>query len=186
MPKLKVFRTSTGFHDAYVAAPSQKAALAAWGANGNLFLQGLAEQVSDDALMAKPLAQPGVVIKKLRGTEAEHLAALGPMPDRAKARKKAEAATGRASPAPPLTKAKPKPKPAPRPNRDALDAADAALAQAVKEQRAAMASLEKQIKALSEEQRRLEAEQRRERARLEEQAQRERDRYDAALERWRG
>lgn len=28
MSKLKVFRTSIGFHDAYVAAPSQKAALA--------------------------------------------------------------------------------------------------------------------------------------------------------------
>jgi hypothetical protein len=28
--KLKVFRTPIGFHDAYVAAPSQKAALEAW------------------------------------------------------------------------------------------------------------------------------------------------------------
>ncbi len=31
--KLKVFRTPAGFHDAYVAAPSRKAALAAWGAD---------------------------------------------------------------------------------------------------------------------------------------------------------
>ena len=30
--RLKVFRTSIGFHDAYVAAPSRKAALEAWGA----------------------------------------------------------------------------------------------------------------------------------------------------------
>jgi hypothetical protein len=30
MAKLKVFRTPIGFHDAYVAAPSKKAALAAW------------------------------------------------------------------------------------------------------------------------------------------------------------
>lgn len=29
--KLKVYRTPIGFHDAYVAAPSQKAALKAWG-----------------------------------------------------------------------------------------------------------------------------------------------------------
>jgi hypothetical protein len=30
--KQKVFRTSTGFHDAYVAAPSRKKALEAWSA----------------------------------------------------------------------------------------------------------------------------------------------------------
>ena len=33
MPKLKVYRTPIGFHDAYVAAPSQKAALDAWGSD---------------------------------------------------------------------------------------------------------------------------------------------------------
>ena len=49
--KLKVFRTPIGFHDAYVAAPSQKAALEAWGAEGNLFAQGIAEQVIDPELM---------------------------------------------------------------------------------------------------------------------------------------
>lgn len=188
MPKLKVFRTSTGFHDAYVAAPSQKAALAAWGAEGNLFAQGLAEQVSDDASMAEALAQPGVVIKKLRGTEAEHLAALGPLPNKAKTRAKSAAAKGRASRtlAPAKTMPKPTPKRAPRPNRNALNAAEAALAQATEVQEAAMASLEKQLKALLEAQRQLETEQRRERTRLEAQLQRERDRYEAALERWLG
>ena len=45
--KLKVFVTSIGFHDAYVAAPSQKAALEAWGADSNIFAQGIAEQVTD-------------------------------------------------------------------------------------------------------------------------------------------
>ena len=39
--KLKVFRTPIGFHDAYVAAPSQKAALEAWGADSNIFAQTL-------------------------------------------------------------------------------------------------------------------------------------------------
>lgn len=33
--KLKVYRTPIGFHDAYVAAPSQKAALEAWGVETN-------------------------------------------------------------------------------------------------------------------------------------------------------
>jgi predicted nucleic acid-binding Zn-ribbon protein len=45
--KLKVFRTPIGFHDAYVAAPSQKAALEAWGADSNIFAQGIAEQVTE-------------------------------------------------------------------------------------------------------------------------------------------
>jgi hypothetical protein len=68
MPRqLKVFRTSTGFHDAYVAAPSQKAALEAWGADANLFARGVAEQVTDAALMAEPLKHPGEVIRVSRG-----------------------------------------------------------------------------------------------------------------------
>lgn len=179
MPKLKVFRTSTGFHDAYVAAASQKAALVAWGTDSNLFAQGLAEQVTDEALMADALAQPGVVIKKSRGTEAEHFAALGPMPEKAKA--KPAAKKERASPPPKL----PKPKPVPRPSRDALDAADAALEHAIAVQKEALASIKKQVDELRKEQRRLEMEQKRERAELEKQALAERERYDAALEKWR-
>jgi hypothetical protein len=38
--KLKVFCTAIGFHDAYVAAPSMKAALEAWGADVSLFAAG--------------------------------------------------------------------------------------------------------------------------------------------------
>ena len=182
MPKLKVFRTSSGFHDAYVAAPSQKAALAAWGTDSNFFTQGLAEQINDEALMAEALAQPGVVIKKLRGTEAEHLAALGPMPEKAKATTKPTAEIEQASPPPPAKKAKP----APRPSRDALDDADMALAKAQTEQKATFALMDKQIAALREEKSKVEAAQEREQARLEERVQRERARYDAALEKWRG
>ena len=182
MPKLKVFRTSTGFHDAYVAASSQKAALEAWGTDSNLFAQGLAERVNNQALMAEALAQPGVVIKKLRGTEAEHLAALGPMPERAKATTKPITEIEQTSPPPPVKKAKP----APRPSRDALDNADVALAKAQAEQKATLALMDKQIAALREEKSKVEAAQKREQARLEERVQRERARYDAALEKWRG
>ena len=74
--KLKVYCTPVGFHDAYVAAPSQKAALEAWGAKTNLFGQGSAHQVTDEALTKAPLAHPGEVIKVLRGNDAEQLAAL--------------------------------------------------------------------------------------------------------------
>ena len=35
--KLKTFTTSAGFFDLAVAAPSMKAALAAWGSRSNLF-----------------------------------------------------------------------------------------------------------------------------------------------------
>ena len=66
MAKLKVFKTPAGFHDAYVAAPSQKAALAAWGSTANLFARGLAEVVTDPALTRDPLAHPGEVIRVAR------------------------------------------------------------------------------------------------------------------------
>lgn len=78
--KLKVFRTPIGFHDAYVAAPSQKAALEAWGIDVNLFARGSAEEVADPELIEEPLSAPGVVFKRLRGTEEEQIAALGKTP----------------------------------------------------------------------------------------------------------
>jgi hypothetical protein len=76
MPKLKVYRTSTGFHDAYVAAHSQKAALKAWGSKHDLFARGVAEAVTDPVLAKEPLAHPGEVIKRLCGTTAEQISAL--------------------------------------------------------------------------------------------------------------
>ena len=76
-PTLNVFRTPIGFHDAYVAAPSQKAALEAWGADANLFARGEAEEVTEPKLAKAPLERPGEVVKVLRGTRAQQLAALG-------------------------------------------------------------------------------------------------------------
>jgi hypothetical protein len=73
---LKVYRTPIGFHDAFVAAPSQKAALEAWGASTDLFARGLAETVTDAALTKAPLATPGKVVKVSRGSRAEQLRAL--------------------------------------------------------------------------------------------------------------
>lgn len=75
--RLKVFRTPIGFHDAYVAAPSQKAALAAWGADSNLFAQGIAEQVTDPELMAGALERPGEVVRRLRDGDGEGEPVLG-------------------------------------------------------------------------------------------------------------
>lgn len=74
---LKVYRTPIGFHYAYVAAPSQKAALPAWGSDSDLFAQKIVEQVTDPELMKEPLAKPGEIIRKLRGTADEQVEALG-------------------------------------------------------------------------------------------------------------
>ncbi len=76
--KLKVFRTMAGFHDAYVAAPSRAAALRAWGATTDLFAMDAAEEATDAKLMEAALAEPGVVIRKSRASDAEHVAAAGP------------------------------------------------------------------------------------------------------------
>jgi hypothetical protein len=118
MPRaLKVFRTSAGFHDAYVAAPSRKAALEAWGAKVDLFARGVAEQVTDKALMAEPLEHPGEVIMKSRGGLADQLKALGPR----KATRKKEDRPAKTRPRKP-------------PSRARLDKAEAALADAEKRQ----------------------------------------------------
>lgn len=169
--KLKVFRTAIGFHDAYVAAPSQKAALAAWGSAGNLFGTGMAELVSDPRLTKAPLAKPGEVVKVKRGTEREHLAAL---PQTAR-------------------KAAPKPKPsdepaapaAPRPKRAALDRAEKAIAAAEKARDAEIDGIDAQIRALQAK-RRATADRHRARLdRLEEKRALEADRYETAIEDWR-
>lgn len=125
MPRqLKVFRTSTGFHDAYVAAPSQKAALEAWGADANLFARGVAEQVTDPALTVEPLKRPGEVIRVSRGDLSAQLKALGGK--KAPAKKKASPEPEPEAPPKPV---KPK-KRKPAPSRARLDKAEAALEQA--------------------------------------------------------
>ncbi|MBB3359558.1 MULTISPECIES: hypothetical protein [unclassified Novosphingobium] len=135
---LKVFRTSAGFEDVYIAAPSQKAALEAWGARRNLFAQGAAEIVTDPELAKAALAHPGQVLRVSRGTTAEHLAAA-----RTSSSTKAKAT--------PPERAKEKqspPKPKPRPNREKLDAARAGLERRQKEFETAETKLVKEIEVL--------------------------------------
>lgn len=115
---LKVFRTSAGFEDAYIAASSQKAALEAWGAKPNLFAQGAAEQITDPDLVKTALAHPGEVLRVARGTTAEHLAAAVTAAGAAK--------HGERPPDQVKAPAKPKNR-RPRPRRDKLDAARALL-----------------------------------------------------------
>ena len=124
MPRLKVYRTAIGFHDAYVAAPSQKAALAAWEVDKNLFARGAAEVVDDPVLTKEPLAHPGKVVRKSRGSLAEQLRALGPA-------RRLSAPARRAAEEPP-----PREKPGRRknrplaPSRAKIEAAEGAIADA--------------------------------------------------------
>ena len=193
MPKLKVFRTAIGFHDAYVAAPSRKAALAAWGSDKDLFARGAAEEVTDPALTAEPLTAPGMVIKRLRGTAAEQLAALPPdAPKRARpAATEEEPAvqprkrTGRPAPRQPSPAPPPPPPPKPKPSRDSLDAAEAALAKAKRIQGDALAELAEREAALARERRSLEREGADELRRLTRQRDRAESDWEEAMRRWR-
>jgi len=73
-PKLKVFHTHIGFDDMIVAAPSQKAALEAWGAGPHLFAQGFAEMTAEPALVKAALSQPGIVLRRQYGTKGKFTA----------------------------------------------------------------------------------------------------------------
>lgn len=135
MPKLKVFRTSIGFHDAYVAAPSRAAALRAWGANTDLFAVGAAELIEEPKLTEAPLAEPGKVVRVSRGTISDHLGSLESS--------KSESRTGHAGKA--SRKAK---KPPPRPSRAKLDRADARLSLEEEAHQQSIKQIEQQIAAL--------------------------------------
>ena len=159
-PKLKVFVTPVGFHDAYVAAPSRKAALRAWGSTHDLFARGNADEVTDPALTAAPLARPGEVVKVLRGTRDEQLAAL---PEDKPCRREAPpepAKPGRSRPS--------RPEP---PSRAALEAARAALADA-------QAASDRDLERLAQERRELD----RREAAARRRADAERDRLQAAAD----
>jgi hypothetical protein len=179
--KLKVFRTAIGFHDAYVAAPSRKAALAAWGTDKDLFARGAAEEVSDPGLTAAPLARPGTVIRTLRGGTAENLAALGKPAKRArKPADKPRAPTSSPAPAP-----APPPPPPPRPSRVAVERAANALERATAKHAAAWDRLARRRAALEREEQALRTAQRAERELLEAAHGEAKAAHDEALRAWR-
>ncbi|KHL26530.1 hypothetical protein PK98_09035 [Croceibacterium mercuriale] len=174
--KLNVFRTPIGFHDAYVAAPSRKAALAAWGSDADLFARGVAELVTDDALSAEPLAHPGKVIRRLRGTAEEQIAALPADPSG----RKSSPSKGTSAPPP---KPEPAPKPAPRPSRDRLDAAERELAATTERQQQELAEIRERQRALDRERRDLETRHERERQVVGQALEKERKLYAQKLAR---
>src|SRR6202000_2927596 len=52
-----------------IAAPSMKAALEAWGADSNLFHQGVAKESTDPEIVAATMKKPGGVLKRPVGTD---------------------------------------------------------------------------------------------------------------------
>ena len=170
--KLKVFRTPIGFHDAYVAAPSQKAAREAWGSDSNLFAAGVAEAVTDPALTKEPLERPGEVVRRLRGSADEQVAALGA------GRKKQGGSRIKSG----MTKKRR----GPRPSSAAVEKAEAALERAEARHRAALDKLKAEAQALDKKRRELERSQRGERQRLSQAVDEARERHRAAMAQWAG
>jgi hypothetical protein len=169
MPKLKVYRTPIGFHDAYVAAPSMKAALRAWGTTKNLFSRGAAEVVTDPKLTREPLARPGEVIKRARGSVAEHRKAAG---------SGKQASDGKVA-------AQPKPaRRPPRPDRKPLEKAEQALGAARQRHERARAAIDRRLDALQAKRRELVKTQESEIAGLEKERDARESAYHRALDNW--
>ncbi len=183
--KLKVYRTAAGFDDAYVAAPSQKAALSAWGSDKDLFARGIAEIVTDPALTAGPLATPGVVVRHSRGTTAEQIEALpdpAPRPSR-QDRSDQDATSGRTrQDTPSATK---KPPPAPKPSSDTIKAAEDALETVEAAYDRRLKALADREAALARERRDLETARRDDVDAANAAVEKARRAYDAAMRKWR-
>ena len=214
--KIKVYRTPISFHDAYVAAPSQKAALKAWGSDADLFARGVAELVTDETLSATPLEHPGEIIRLRRGSDAQNIAALSkaakrsatrktapihendtpsPRPRRRATARKDAAATEAGQPAPRRSLARsqagapaelPRQARSKRPSRARLDKAEAALAEADTKHRSTIEALRAQEQELQRQRRDLEQRHDTETKRLEDRITKAYDAYSESLRAWRG
>jgi len=113
--KLKVFQAPFGFYESVVAAPSQAAALRAWGSHQNLFSEGLAKLVTDEAAIKAALAHPETPLLRAVGSNDPFALEARSLPKLPNASKSAKG-TNR--------KAKPEPRP---PDRSGLDIAETAM-----------------------------------------------------------
>ena len=117
--KLKVFQAQFGFYDTVVAAPSQAAALRAWGVHQDLFASGEAKVTEDDKAVAAAIAHPETPLRRAVGSndpfqlEPANLPAVPDAPKRSVVKAAAR------------TKTQAAPKPAA--DRAALDAAELTL-----------------------------------------------------------
>ncbi|HTI68224.1 MAG TPA: hypothetical protein VL460_11825 [Caulobacteraceae bacterium] len=139
--KLKVFQAQFGFFDTVVAAPSQAAALRAWGTHQNLFASGDARVTTDEAAVKAALEHPETPLRRPVGSNAPFELEPKGLPDIPDAPKR--------TPAPkPLGKPAAKPK-APA-DRSKLDAAEAALRTLDERRKAEEAAFRAEEEALEE------------------------------------
>src|SRR5262249_47351440 len=110
-----------GFYESVIAAPSQQAALRAWGTSQNLFAQGLAHVVTDEETLKAALAHPGTPLQRAIGTKDPFALKPGtPKITGLDARSKERQPKKKSAPAQPTP---------PPPDRSKLTAAEKALAQ---------------------------------------------------------
>ncbi len=171
MARLKVFRAQMGFFESVVAAPSQKAALEAWGVRQDLFHEGLAEPTRDPEAVEAAVARPGAPLRRAAGSQDPFTA--DPAPPQAPERSPPKAAARR--PAVGGGSAK-----LPPPDRSALDAAERALAEEEAERRRGADALAAEQARLDERKRGLETESRDRRRRLERAVAKARRAYENA------
>lgn len=183
--KLKVYRTVAGFNDAYVAAPSQRAALEAWGSDRDLFARGIAELVTDPALTAEPLASPGVVVKLSRGTTAEQINALPTPEPRAGQIDDPERSDASRQSRKSTLGAPAKPAPKPKPSSTKLEVAETALETITADYDSRLKALADREAELVVERGKLEKQQRSALGVAEATLKKERQAYDDALQQWR-
>ena len=142
---LKVYQAQIGFYDLIVAAPSQAAALRAWGIHLNMFADGSARVATDEQAIKAALAQPEVPLKRGVGTNDPF--SLNPgLPRFADLPPAGKKATAKRQPA----ASKPKP-----PDRSALNDAEAALQGISDERRIQESSYAKQYAELNAEEEQL-------------------------------
>lgn len=113
--RLKVFQARLGFYDSVVAAPSQAAALRAWGVRQDLFAEGQARITDDPRAVDAARAHPETPLRRAAGSDGAfelEPTTLPSVPD-SPARKK------RGGPKPVVRR--------PPPDRSKLDAAEASL-----------------------------------------------------------
>ena len=158
MPRLKVFCTTSGFHDSIVAAPSKPAALKAWGAKTDLFSMGAAKLVTDPKIAKKALDRPGEVIRLKRSGGGEE------------------------APTPKKKKAKPK-KP---PSRAKLKAAEDKLAKLEAKHAKLLDAIERDLRALQTKRDQLAARHSTARKAAKQKLEATREEYEAALADWDG
>ena len=117
--KLKVFQAQFGFYDTVVAAPSQAAALRAWGVNQNLFASGEATVTTDEAAVAAATAHPETPLRRAVGSNDAFALEPTSLPNVPDAPKRTSIK--------PVAKAKPAAPARPPADRSKLDRAEKAL-----------------------------------------------------------